>query len=403
MSASLVDCDNRQVNRDDVELLFTPEAVDVLATLPPIESKANVVQNVSRLRKRGLSAEMTSVVLLQQRLRTKAAGKFGEFAGRMFFTEDGLQQATRLSVAARHAARFRDAAVAHVADLGCGIGGDALALAGLGVRVTAVDRDEVTAAIATYNLAPFDNADVIHGDAESVDLSDFDALWFDPARRSSSKRLSNPADWSPSLSWVFDVAATKPTGIKLSPAIDQGILPEDAECQWIDDRGDTVECIVWTGKLARPGIRRSALVLGDGESHEMVASQPDTDVSLGEIGEYLYDPCGSVLRAQLLGKLATELGATLVADQIAYLSNDTGEQSPFAQLFRVREVLPLDQRAIAARMRELGIGTLEIKKRGVDVDPAEFRTKLKLAGKLSATLILTRGPNGRVAILADRV
>lgn len=403
MSASLVDCDNRQVNRDDVELLFTPEAVEVLATLPPIESKANVVQNVSRLRKRGLSAEMTSVVLLQKRLRTKAAGKFGEFAGRMFFTEDGLQQATRLSVAARHAARFRDAAVAHVADLGCGIGGDALALAGLGVRVTAVDRDEVTAAIATYNLAPFDNADVIHGDAESVDLSDFDALWFDPARRSSSKRLSNPADWSPSLSWVFDVAATKPTGIKLSPAIDQGILPEDAECQWIDDRGDTVECIVWTGKLARPGIRRSALVLGDGESHEMVASQPDTDVSLGEIGEYLYDPCGSVLRAQLLGKLATELGATLVADQIAYLSNNTGEQSPFAQLFRVREVLPLDQRAIAARMRELGIGTLEIKKRGVDVDPAEFRTKLKLAGKLSATLILTRGPNGRVAILADRV
>lgn len=391
------------MNRDDVELLFTPEAVEVLATLPPIESKANVVQNVSRLRKRGLSAEMTSVVLLQKRLRTKAAGKFGEFAGRMFFTEDGLQQATRLSVAARHAARFRDAAVAHVADLGCGIGGDALALAGLGVRVTAVDRDEVTAAIATYNLAPFDNADVIHGDAESVDLSDFDALWFDPARRSSSKRLSNPADWSPSLSWVFDVAATKPTGIKLSPAIDQGILPEDAECQWIDDRGDTVECIVWTGKLARPGIRRSALVLGDGESHEMVASQPDTDVSLGEIGEYLYDPCGSVLRAQLLGKLATELGATLVADQIAYLSNNTGEQSPFAQLFRVREVLPLDQRAIAARMRELGIGTLEIKKRGVDVDPAEFRTKLKLAGKLSATLILTRGPNGRVAILADRV
>ena len=135
----------------------------------------------------------------------------------------------------------------------------------------------------------------------------------------------------------------------------------------------------------------------------MVSSQPDTDVALGEIGEYLYDPCGSVLRAQLLGKLATELDATLVADQIAYLSNNTGEQTPFAQLFRVREVLPLDQRAVAARMRELGIGTLEIKKRGVDVDPAEFRTKLKLAGKSSATLILTRGPNGRVAILADRV
>lgn len=316
------------MNRSDVELLFTPQAVEVLASLPPIESKANVVQNVSALRKRGLSAEMTSVVLLQQRLRTKAAGKFGEFAARMFFTEDGLQQATRLSVAARHAARFRDAGVSHVADLGCGIGGDALALAGLGVRVTAADRDEVTAAIATYNLAPFDNAEVVHGDAETLDLTAFDALWFDPARRSSSKRLSNPADWSPSLSWVFDVATRTPAGIKLSPAIDQSILPADAECQWIDDRGDTVECVVWTGSLARPGIRRSALVLSDGESHELVSADEDSSVPLGAIGTFLYDPCGAVLRAQLLGKLARELDATLITDQIAYLTNDSGTESP---------------------------------------------------------------------------
>ena len=391
------------VNKDDIALLMTPEAVDVLRSLPPIESKANVVQNVSALRKRGLSPEMTSVVLLQRRLRTKAAGKFGEFAEHMFFTEDGLQQATRLSVAARHAARFRDAGFTHVADLGCGIGGDALALAGLGIRVTAVDRDDVAAAIATYNLAPFDNADVVHGEAESMNLSGFDAFWFDPARRNTSKRLSNPADWSPSLSWVFGQAADKPSGIKLSPAIEQTVLPVDAECQWIDDRGDTVECVVWTGILARPGIRRSALVLDDGDSHELNADEPDTDVPIGEIGSYLYDPCGAVLRAQLLGKLARQLDATLVTDQIAYLSNDSGTATPFAQRFIVREVLPLDQRTIATRMRELGIGTLEIKKRGVDIDPAEFRTKLKLSGKKSATLLLTRGSTGRIAILADRV
>lgn len=391
------------MNRDDVELLFTDQAVALLAELPPIESKANVVQNVSALRKRGISAEMTSVVLLQRRLRTKAAAKFGEFAERMFFTEDGLQQATRLSVAAHHAGRFRDAGFAHIADLGCGIGGDALAIAGLGPRVTAVDRDEVTAAIATYNLAPFENADVVWGDAESVDLTPFDALWFDPARRTASKRLSNPADWSPSLEWVFEIAARIPSGIKLSPAIDHDIVPTDAECQWIDDRGDTVECIVWTGILARPGITRSALVIGESGTHELVSEAPETSVELGEVSEFLYDPCGAVLRAQLLGLLARDLSATIIADQIAYLTNDTGEETPFAQRFRVREVLPLDQRSIAARLRELGIGTVEIKKRGVDIDPAEFRTKLKLSGPHSATLFLTRVGDGRAAILAERL
>jgi len=391
------------MDRSDVELLFTPEAVELLDSLPPIDSKANVVRNVTALRKRGVSAEMTSVVLLQRRLRTIARAKFGEFADTMFFTENGLQQATRLAVAAHHAERFRGAHLNRVADLGCGIGGDSLAFAGLGIAVTAVDRDEVTAAIATYNLAPFAECTVIHGEAVDVDLTAFDGLWFDPARRNSTKRLANPADWSPSLNWVFEVAARIPSGIKLSPAIDHNLLPDNVEAQWVDDHGDTVECVVWTGALARSGIARSALVLTDGAPVELTGSTPNTDVPVGTLGDYLYDPCGAVIRAQLLATLAGQLEAVTISPEIAYLSNQSGAETPFAQRFRVREVLPLDQRTIAQRMKELGIGTLEIKKRGVDIDPAQFRTKLKLSGRDSATLFLTRIGSGRGAILADRV
>jgi hypothetical protein len=391
------------MDRSDVELLLTPEAVELLESLPPIDSKANVVRNVTALRKRGVSAEMTSVVLLQRRLRTIARAKFGEFADTMFFTENGLQQATRLAVAAHHAERFRGAHLNNVADLGCGIGGDSLAFAGLGIAVTAVDRDEVTAAIATYNLAPFADCTVLHGEAIDIDLTAFDGLWFDPARRNSTKRLANPADWSPSLNWVFEVAARIPSGIKLSPAIDHNLLPDNIEAQWVDDHGDTVECVVWTGALARSGIARSALVLTDGAPVELTGSTPNTDVPVGAIGDYLYDPCGAVIRAQLLATLAGQLEAVTISPEIAYLSNQSGVETPFAQRFRVREVLPLDQRTIAQRMKELGIGTLEIKKRGVDIDPAQFRTKLKLSGRDSATLFLTRIGSGRGAILAERV
>jgi hypothetical protein len=391
------------MDRSDVELLLTPEAVELLESLPPIDSKANVVRNVTALRKRGVSAEMTSVVLLQRRLRTIARAKFGEFADTMFFTENGLQQATRLAVAAHHAERFRGAHLNRVADLGCGIGGDSLAFAGLGIAVTAVDRDEVTAAIATYNLAPFAECTVLHGEAVDTDLTAFDGLWFDPARRNSTKRLANPADWSPSLNWVFEVAARIPSGIKLSPAIDHNLLPDNVEAQWVDDHGDTVECVVWTGALARSGIARSALVLKDGAPVELTGSAPNTDVPVGALGDYLYDPCGAVIRAQLLATLADQLEAVTISPEIAYLSNQSGAETPFAQRFRVREVLPLDQRTIAQRMKELGIGTLEIKKRGVDIDPAQFRTKLKLSGRNSATLFLTRIGSGRGAILADRL
>ena len=127
----------------------------MLDGLGPIESTDAAARAVMRLRAEGHSPEFVSAVVGQARLRTKATAKFGEFSGRMLFTRAGLEQATRLGVAARHAGRLRAAGITHVSDLGSGIGGDALAFAGAGIRVTAVDADEVTAALAAFNLAPF--------------------------------------------------------------------------------------------------------------------------------------------------------------------------------------------------------------------------------------------------------
>ena len=48
-----------------------------------------------------------------------------------------------------------------------------MALASLGIEVRAFEIDEVTAAVATYNLAPFENASVEIADVEALDLSGF--------------------------------------------------------------------------------------------------------------------------------------------------------------------------------------------------------------------------------------
>jgi hypothetical protein len=201
---------------------------------------------------------------------------------------------------------------------------------------------------------------------------------------------------------VFDVASRIPSGIKLSPAIPHELIPERAEAQWVDDRGDTVECVVWTGTLARDGVARSALVLGQNTA-ELTASEPNADLTVAPVDEYLYDPSGAVIRAQLLGTLARQLDAHGIAPSIAYLSSSKYTATPFAQAFHVLDSLPLDVRTITAYCRESGIGTLEIKKRGVDIDPAQFRSKLKLKGTRSATLVLTRAGDGRVALVCERV
>ncbi|WP_187977437.1 class I SAM-dependent methyltransferase [Mycetocola sp. JXN-3] len=394
------------MDRNELLELLTPEGLRLLDDLAQEPAGADPVTRVSRLRAQGHAPALVSAALTQDRLRRKAVGKFGEFAERMLFTQAGLEQATRLRVAALHAGRFRALAPDHLIDLGCGIGGDALAAAAIGLRVTAVDRDEVTATLASYNLAPFENADVLNASAEDVDLDPYDAIYLDPARRTSghsnTTRLTRASDYSPSLDFAFGLAETRAVGIKLGPGFDREDIPEGWEAQWITVDGQVVELGLWSPRLARPGITRAALVLNDAGSHEMTAAADSADVEVRELGEYLYEPDGSVIRARLIGDLARELGAGMLSPGIAYLTGDSAVETPFAARFRILERFTLDEKKLKRELKARGIGTLEVKKRGVDIDPATFRKKMSLSGKNTATLFLTRIDGQHAALLAER-
>ncbi|MCK6068039.1 MULTISPECIES: class I SAM-dependent methyltransferase [Microbacterium] len=391
----------------ELTALLTPGGLRLLDEVGEVGSTADVARVVSQLRAAGHSPDLVSAVVGQARLRVRARAKFGDFAARMLFTRAGLEQATRLSVAARHAGRFRAAGIERVADLGSGIGGDALGFAGLGLGVVAVDADEVTAAIAAYNLAPFGDAVTVqHGTAEAADLSGVQAVWLDPARRTAGHTETTrvrAGDYSPPLEWAFDLLARMPGGMKLGPAFDRDALPADVEAQWVSADGSTIELVLWSGSLARPGVRRAALVTRGDDAWELTAGGDAEDVPVRPLGAFVHEPDGAVIRARLIGEAARQLQAGMLAPGMAYLTSDEALTSPFVTSFRVREEVPFDTRALARALRERGIGTLEIKKRGVDVDPAVLRTKLKLRGDDAATLILTRVGSRRLALLADRV
>jgi SAM-dependent methyltransferase len=391
-----------QMETSELLELLSPEGLRLLDSLPRYETTDDVVRLVAELRKAGHSPGLVAAVLSQSKLRAKAQHKFGPFADRMLFTEAGLEQATRLQVAAQHAGRFQRAGLKWIADLGCGIGADALAIAALEIEVTAVDRDEVTAAIASFNLAPWSNARVEHADATEFDLTGMDGVYLDPARRTASRRLSNPADWTPSLDFAFGIADRLPTGIKLGPGIDRDLIPREAEAQWVSVDHDVVEVGLWFGALARVGIRRAALVIGHHGIAELTAADDTDDAEVGELGEFLYEPDGAVIRARLIGDLARSLDARMIDPSIAYFSSDDARDTPFAARFRVLETFPFDERQLKRELAARGIGALEIKKRGMDVDPAQLRKKLSLKGAESATLILTRVTGKRVALLCAR-
>lgn len=395
------------MERTELVELLSPEGLRLLDSLPPWDSRADVVKVVAALRKKGHPPALVAAVLTQSKLRARAHAKFGEFADRMLFTEPGLEQATRLRVAALHAGRFARAGVQHVADLGCGIGGDSLAMSAVELEVTAADRDEVTAAIASYNLTPFPRARVVHSAAEHVALGGIGGVWLDPARRTTTggttRRITDAADYSPSLDFAFGLSPDKAVGVKLGPGTDRAVIPDAAEAQWVSIDGDVVELGLWFGPLARPGIRRSALVIANDAAHEMHARADSDDAPVGPLGDYLYEPDGTVIRARLIGDLARVNNAWMPSAGIAYFTADQALDTPFARGFRVLEHLPNDERKLRMALHERGIGTLEIKKRGIDVDPAALRTRLKLRGDGSATIVLTREGGRHVTLLVERI
>ncbi|MET8483712.1 methyltransferase domain-containing protein [Streptomyces tendae] len=375
---------------NDLDLLLSPEGRALLDEVRDTDP-ARELAVATRLR-RTHPAELVSAALGQARLRQRAVAKFGaEDAGRMFFTPNGVEQSTRASVAAYRAERFAALGVTSVADLCCGIGGDAIALARAGIRVLAVDRDPATAAAARANADALGLGDLIEvreADVTEVDTGAYDAVFVDPARRGGRGRIFDPEAYSPPLSWAVRAArtASRAAALKVAPGIPHDAVPEDAEAEWISDGGDVKEAVLWFGTGAAPGAVRATLLPGPRTLPG--AGLPDPQVRAP--GRYLYEPDGAVIRAHLVAEVAEDLDGGLIDPTIAYVTADALHSTPYATAYEITDRMPFNVKKLKALLRERGVGTLTVKKRGSAVEPEELRKKVRPQGPNAATVFLTR-------------
>ncbi|MCX4410786.1 MULTISPECIES: methyltransferase domain-containing protein [unclassified Streptomyces] len=369
--------------------LLTPEGRALLDEVRGTEP-AQELAVATRLR-RDHPAELVSAALGQARLRQRAAAKFGaEDAERMYFTPNGVEQSTRTTVATHRARRLRSLGVRSVADLCSGIGGDAIALARAGIRVLAVDRDPLTAAVARANAEELGLADLIEvreADVTEIDTAAYDAVFVDPARRGGRGRIFDPEAYSPPLSWAVATALKAPlAALKIAPGIPHEAVPAEAEAEWISDAGDVKEAVLWFG--TEPGLVRATLLPGPRE----LRGRGLPDPAVREVGRYLYEPDGAVIRAHLVAEVAEEVGGGLVDETIAYITADELRPTPYASAYEITDRLPFNVKKLKALLRERGVGVLTVKKRGSAVEPEELRKKAlpKSHGPHSATVFLTR-------------
>ena len=321
-------------------------------------------------------------------LRRHAVGKLGDDAAAMVMDRTGLEQATRATVARHRADRLAASGARTVVDLGCGIGADLIAFVRAGLEVTGVDHDPVRVAMARANLSALGlPGQVLEADATIVDLSGYDVVFVDPARRAGAGRTFDPHAWSPPWSFVLrllgaDVRAV----VKTAPGLPHARIPDRVEAEWVSDGGDLVETALWSPPLA--GCRRRATLLPGG--HTLTDADDPGPLPAGPMLAHLYEPDDAVTRAGLVTAVAGLVGGALVDTHLAYVTSDALVATPFARAYTVVAEVPYRERPLRAELRRRDVGSLTIKRRGVDVVPEQLRRRLGLTGSNAATLLLTR-------------
>ena len=197
--------------------------------------------------------------------------------------------------------------------------------------------------------------------------------------------------------------------VKAAPGLPAGIVPPGWETEFVADGRDLKEAVLWSPALATARVRATILPEGHtllpgpgeepgqyagGEPGEEPGKKPGQGaadkVPVAPPGAFLFDPNPAVTRAGLVETLARQIGAWKIDPRIAFLSAGSARTTPFARTLRVVESAPWNEKDFGRRLRALGIGAADLRRRGLAGDVDQIHRRLKLAGPHRATLVLTR-------------
>ncbi|HEY44976.1 MAG TPA: SAM-dependent methyltransferase [Anaerolineae bacterium] len=379
--------------------LLAPLGQEALAVAEAAEpDEADFLPIFQRLAQR-FPDPLARAAVEQAILRRRARAKFSH-ADQMYFAREALEQATSEPLAQYRATRFHG--FPYIFDLGCGIGGDTLALANV-APVIGIDKDRIRLMLLAANAQALDLQEKIS--LVQADLYDL-GMWFpprscgffDPARRTNERRLHSVNAYQPPIHIIHEwITSFEALAVKVSPAVDlEQIAEYDCEVEFVSWRGQLKEAILWFGALR--GAARKATVLPGPHSLTGEAQPP---LLLSSPMTYLYEPDPAVMRAGLVRCLGRQMNAHQIDPTIAFLTSNDFIRTVFARAFRVEEVIPFSLKRLRAALRSRDVGTVTLKKRGSGVDTDDLIRRLRLRGSREETVILTRTDGRMVALIVE--
>jgi hypothetical protein len=348
--------------------------------------------------------ETVAVALECAAARRKAIEKFGDVGRRIIADVAGIEQASGRKTAAYKANRIAEAlgGGATIADLCCGMGGDAMALVDADLETIAVDRQPLRAWMTMQNCRG--RVQAVASDVQSLALSGV-PIHLDPARRNEAtkRRVRKLEDYQPGPDVIGSLIDASPAAaIKLSPGIDVQSLPWPGEVEFISSGGRLVQAVLWTGAFA--GVRRRATLLIDESPGgiETLVGEP-AYVPTEDAKRYLYTFDASVERGELVAQLAERLDAPAIHPRLGLLTSDRVIESPWVAGFELIETLPWRPKRVKRWLASHDGGLIEVKTRGKACDPDIEQRRLRGEGATPYTVFVLRFDTKVKAIITKRL
>ena len=414
---------------EDYLWLLSQEAAPLLFIAEQgFRERVNALKINKRLRKE-ISPSRAAIIIEQAQLRLRAQVKFDR-ASELFFTRKSLEQATGLRIAKHKARRWKGMNV--VADVCCGIGGDLMAIAARDridktvfpdhqrtvessnvafevPQTVGVEVDKLTAMFADRNLRVmgFENASVRCDRFESITLDRFDAIHIDPDRRVNNRTVRGDFFQPPLAEIQSRLGKEQSLAIKVAPATPPHCsIPPESEMEWIGDNRECKEQVIWQGPVVQnAGCRTATMVNAQNVAFQFTATpadlarpRPEPDEKLGMA---VYEPHPTVLAGGMVNALAHRLGLRPVDQVIDYLTGVPAEKCGLIREFRIDAAFKLSLKLLTKELRLRKIGSIVVKKRGIDQAIYDNICALKISGENQATVIATRHNGKRIALITN--
>lgn len=355
----------------------------------------------SLLLKKSPFKDVSSLELVQQIQGRKIASKKFPFLDRsdiIFPPHLNLEQSSSESTA-----RYKSKIIQgeSFADLTSGFGVDAYYFAQKFSKVLLNDLDESLLELVKYNWT------ILQQDAEfnSSKIEDFvlnenenfDAIYFDPARRDSTKKkVFLLEDLSPNILEIQEQLLKRAPQIliKLSPLIDLHYLKNElrnlAEIHIVGVRNEVKEVLVLLKRETSDSTRIVCVNLEASEPNfEFEMGEEKVDAKFSEVQNYLYIPNNSILKSGAFNLVSKQFGIQkLHSNTQLYTSNKHIDDFP-GRVLNVEKI----------NGKELKKGEkFNIISKNYPLKPEEIKKKYKLQDGGENYLIATQDSSGKILL-----